>query len=176
VTAVEAAGGHSDADVLRYAAAVERGSEHPLAEAVIAAADARGLQVPAVSEFAAVPGQGVSGIVDAHRIVLGNVEMLRERGIDGSALAPRADALRQHGQTVLLAAIDGRIAGVIAVADPIRPSAAEMVSRLKAEGLRLLMLTGDHHATAAAIANELGLDDFRAEVTPAAKRDIVAEL
>ncbi|MGE5244985.1 MAG: heavy metal translocating P-type ATPase [Betaproteobacteria bacterium] len=176
VTAVETGAAIADAELLRLAAAVERGSEHPLAAAIVKAAEARALAIPAVIDFTAVPGKGVSGRVDGHALVLGTVEMMRAHGIEAGAFGSRADELRREGQTVLLVAIDGRVAGLIAVADRIRPSTPEAVRSLRADGVRVVMLTGDNRATAAAIARQLGIDDVRAEVLPGDKRAIVEDL
>src|SRR5712692_6466507 len=176
VTAVEVAAGWTADDVLRLAAAVERGSEHPLAGAIVGAADAQHLPLPAVTEFTSTTGKGVSGRVEGRRIDLGNIELMRARGIDPRPLAERADARRQEGQTVLLVAIDRMAAGLIAVADPIRASAADAIRALKDEGVRLVMLTGDNRVTAAAVASRLGIDDVRAEVLPADKARVVADL
>ena len=168
--------GVNDQGLLRLAAAVERGSEHPLASAILKAAGTRGIAIPPATDFATTTGRGVSARVEGRRVDLGTLELLESRQVDPSALAARADALRQDGQTVLFVAIDDRIAGIIAVADPIRPSTAEAVRLLKEDGLRLVMLTGDSRITAAAIASRLGIDDVRAEVLPAGKRAVVEEL
>jgi Cu+-exporting ATPase len=176
LTAIDVAGAWVADDVLRLAAAVERGSEHPLAAAIVGEADARHLTLSAVTEFQSTTGKGVSGRVDGRHVDLGNVELMRSRGVDAGALLERADARRREGQTVLLVAIDGALAGVIAVADPIRPSADEAVRALKAEGISIIMLTGDNRLTADAIARQLGIDDVRAEVLPGDKRAIVEEL
>jgi len=176
VTAVEVTAGSTEDDLLRLAAAVERGSAHPLAAAIVAAASSRGIQIPAVSDFASTAGKGVSGRVEGHRVDLGNLELLKARGIDPGDLAARADALRAGGHTVLIVAVDDRALGLVAAADSIRPSAAEAVRLLKAGGLKVIMLTGDNRVTAAAIASQLGIDDVRSEVLPNEKRDVVAEL
>ncbi len=176
VTAVEPAAGMTEADVLRLAAGVERGSAHPLASALVAAAEARGLGIPAVSRFMSTTGKGVSGVVEGRAVDVGTSEFLSGVGVDVAALAPAADAHRRGGQTSLLVAIDGRAAGVIAVADTIRPTTPDAVRTLKADGLRVVMLTGDNRATAEAIASELGIDDVRAEVLPGDKRAVVEEL
>jgi len=154
VTAVNAAEGFAEVDVLRLAAGVERGSAHPLASAVIAAAEARGLPIPAVSRFISTTGKGVSGVIDGHAVDVG-----------------RAD-----GEGSLQGAIDGRVAGTITVADSIKSTSAEAVAMLKADGLTIVMLTGDNRATARAIASQLGIEDVRAEVLPADKRNVIAEL
>jgi Cu+-exporting ATPase len=176
VTAIEATAGWRDDDLLRLAAAVERGSEHPIASAIVKAANARGIPVPRAEDFASTPGRGVTARVDGARVDLGNLAMLKARGIDPGPLAARADALRHDGQTVLLVAVDGRAAGLIGIADAVRPSTAEAVRLLKQDGLRLVMLTGDNRVTAAAIASRLSIDDVRADVLPADKRNVVAEL
>ena len=177
VTTIEAAaGGPGEQELLRFAAAVERGSEHPLANAILKAAAARAIAIPPATEFAATIGRGVTARVEGRRVDLGTLDLLVSRQIDPGALAQRADALRKDGQTVLLVAIDDHAAGLIAVADPIRPSTAEAIQMLKADGLRLVMLTGDSRITAAAIALRLGIDDVRAEVMPDGKRRVIEEL
>ena len=132
--------------------------------------------MPRAEDFASTPGSGVTARVDGARVDLGNLEMLKARGIDPGPLAARADAWRQEGQTVLLVAVDNRAAGLIAVADAIRPSTAEAVRLLKQDGLRLVMVTGDNRVTGATIASRLGIDDVRADVKPADKRAVVAAL
>ena len=166
----------NDQELLRLAAAVERGSEHPLASAILKAAGTRGIAIPPATDFATTTGRRRERA--RRRTPRGSrtLELLESRQVDPGALAARADALRQDGQTVLFVAIDDRVAGVIAVADPIRPSTAEAVRLLKEDGLRLVMLTGDSRITAAAIASRLGIDDVRAEVLPAGKRAVVEEL
>ena len=183
VTLVEAlvppGDGASESDILRLAAAVERGSEHPLASAIVAGATARGVSIPQGSDFVSTTGQGVSAQVEGKRVDLGNLSLMQARGIGAAGLAPlaaRADALRADGHTVLIVAVDGRAVGLIAVADPIRPSAADAVRDLKAEGLRLVMLTGDNRVTAEAIARRLGLDDVRADVRPEDKQRAIQQL
>jgi Cu+-exporting ATPase len=176
VTALETAPGMADVELLRLAASVERGSAHPLASAIVREAELRGLTLPAVSRFISTSGQGVSGLVDGHAVDVGSASFLNGLGVDISALAAGADAYRQSGQTALLVAVDGRAAGAFAVADALRPSSAEAVRLLKAEGLSIVMLTGDSQSTAEAIASQLGIDDVRAQVLPGGKRDVVAEL
>jgi Cu+-exporting ATPase len=176
VTAIDAAPGWSEQDVLRYGAAVERGSEHPLASAIIAAADARRIDVPRAVDFASTPGKGVGAIVDGHRVELGNAEFARAHGVNLSAAGDRADRMRQQGNTVLVVSVDGSFAGSIAVSDPIRPTTPAAVRMLREDGLHIVMLTGDHRATAESIAAQLGIDDVRADVLPDQKREVVAEL
>jgi Cu+-exporting ATPase len=180
LTAIELAGSWAEDDVLRLAAAVERGSEHPLAAAIVGAADARGLGFgetrPVVSDFRSVTGKGVSARAEGRAVDLGTVELMRERGVDAAPLAAHADARRREGETVVFVAIDGVLAGMIAVADPIRPSALEAVRALEAERVSVIMLTGDNRVTANAIARQLGIAEVRAEVLPGAKRAVVEEL
>ncbi len=167
VVAVGADSGFAEADVLRFAAAVERGSAHPLASAVIAAAESRALTIAPVSRFISTAGKGVSGVVEGHAIDVGTADFV------GRAAELPASA---QTQTTLFVAVDGRAAGTIAVADTVRQTTAEAVSMLKADGVHIVMATGDRRATAEAIAAQLGIDDVRAEVLPAGKRDVVAEL
>jgi len=176
VTAIDATSGRNEDEVLRLAAAVERGSEHPLAAAIVAAAEARRIPIPAVADFHSTTGRGVSGLVDGRRVDLGNVELMNARGVAIDTLSARADARRRDGQTVLAVAIDGQAAGLIAIADQIRSSTREAIDALKHDGLRIVMLTGDTRATADAIAKRLGIDDVFAEVLPADKREVVARL
>jgi P-type Cu+ transporter len=168
--------GTSDEELLRLAAAVERASEHPLAAAVVAAARDRGLSVPEAQHFASVTGRGVEGEVEGQRVLLGSAAFLSERGVDADAAAVRAEDLRKDGQTVLFAAVEGRFAGLLGVADPVRGSTPEALKRLRAEGLRVIMLTGDNRTTAEAVARKLGIDEVHAEVLPADKSAVVRRL
>jgi P-type Cu+ transporter len=176
VTAIEAAGGWDDVGLLRLAAAVERGSEHPLGAAIVGAAEAQRIPIPPAAGFQSTTGKGVSGVVDGHRVDLGNLELMKALGIEIVALSARADAWRQDGQTVLVVAIDGQAAGLIAVADRIRASTPDAIDELKRDGLRIVMLTGDTRATAGAIAKRLGIVDVFAGVLPGDKRDVIARL
>jgi Cu+-exporting ATPase len=176
LTAVDVATGWNEAEVLRLAAAVERGSEHPLAAAILDAASERRIPIPAATEFVSLTGRGVSARVEGRRVDLGSLELMRERGVEPGPLAASADARRKEGQTVLLVAVDGGVAGAIAVADPIRPSAADAVRALQDDGVHIVMLTGDNRVTADAVARTLGLDDVRAEMLPANKQAAVADL
>jgi P-type Cu+ transporter len=176
VTAIEPVDGWSDEDLLRHAAAVERGSEHPLASAIVAAAEERRVEIPAVAEFTSTTGRGVTGRVGGRRVDVGSVAFLKMRDVDVGPLATSADSRRQHAQTVLAIAIDGRLAGTIAVADPIRSTTRDAIQQLRKAGLTIVMLTGDNRVTADAIARQLGIDDVRAEVAPADKRDAVIAL
>jgi Cu+-exporting ATPase len=176
VTAVDTAAGMSDVELLRLAASVERGSAHPLASAIVREAELRRIDLSAVSRFMSTSGRGVSGLVDGHAVDVGSASFLDALGVDASAFTQRTEVHRHSGQTTLLVAVDGRAAGAVAVADALRPSAAEAVRQLKAEGLSIVMLTGDNEETAKAIASQLGIDDVRAQVLPGGKRDVVAEL
>ena len=176
VVAVEVASGFTEQDVLQLAAGVERGSAHPLASAIVGAAEARGLSIPSVSRFMSTTGKGVSGLVNGRAVDIGTAEFLIGLSVATEPLTAAAETHRRGGQTVLMIAVDGKAAGVVAVADAIKSTTAEAVRLLKADGLSIVMLTGDNRATAQAIASQLGIDDVRAEVLPGDKRDIVAEL
>jgi len=166
----------SDDDVLRFAAALERASEHPLAAAIVAGARDKGLTVPAAGDFQSLTSRGVIGAVDGHRILLGNAALMQENTIDVGPLARDADRRRQEGQTVMFLAVDGTAAGTIGVADPIKPSTEEAIRLLHADGLRLVMLTGDNRHTAAAVAATLKIDEVIADVLPDQKRDVIRRL
>ena len=176
LTSVVTAPGVSEATVLGLAASLEQGSEHPLAAAIVAGARARDVALATSTDFASITGKGVAGRASGHEVVLGNVKLLEERGIDPGALAQEADALRRDGATVLYAAVDGRAAGLLAVSDPVKASAAEALRLLRAAGVRVVMLTGDSRVTAAAVARTLGIDDVVAEVLPDEKAQAVARL
>jgi Cu+-exporting ATPase len=176
VTAVVPAGGWTEQEVLRLAASVERASEHPLAAAIVAAAGERGLQLAEVRDFDSPVGRGALGTVEGRRIVLGNADIATEQGIDVASLAGEADRLRQDGATAIFAAVDGKAVGVIAIADPVRPTTAAAVDRLKADGVRIVMLTGDNRTTALAVGRRLGIDEVEAEVLPDQKSAVVQRL
>jgi Cu+-exporting ATPase len=170
VTAVIPADGSSDAeDLLRLAAAAEIGSEHPLGEAIVRAARERGLDLPAATAFMSIGGRGVRATVDGHALVIGNASLMTGQGIDTRALDARVAELARAGQTPMFVARDNAIAGLIAVADTLKPESREAVAELKALGLDVLMLTGDNRATAAAVAAEVGIDHVLAEVLPEEK-------
>jgi len=174
LTAVEAAPGHDADTMLRLAAGLERASEHPLAAAVLAGAQERGVKVPEASDFEAIPGRGVRGRIEGREVAIGSAAFLASLGADASALADRVAALRAEGATVVLVAVDGAPAGLLAVADPVKESAPEAVRALHAEGLRIVMVSGDARATAEAVARRLGVDEVVAEVLPQQKADVVA--
>jgi Cu+-exporting ATPase len=165
-----------ETEILRLAASVERGSEHPLAGAVVHAAETRGVPLATASGFQSKTGRGVFAIVDGRKVILGNQKFIEEIGIGSPVAFQRAEQLRSEGQTVMFVAVDARIAGLIGVADPIKPSAREAIGLLRREGIQVIMLTGDSKTTAAAVASQLGLDDVRAEVLPEQKGKVIQEL
>ncbi|MFN0044524.1 MAG: heavy metal translocating P-type ATPase [Alphaproteobacteria bacterium] len=173
VTAIVAGPGFAEDDILRLAASVERASEHPLASAIVAAAAARGLAMAPVAAFDSPVGRGVHGTVENRRIALGNAKFLHAQGIDVAPLAGSAEALRQDGATVIFAGIEGKLAGVIAIADPVKPSTPAALAALKAMGVRVVMLTGDNWTTAKAVASRLGIDEVEAEILPEQKTELV---
>jgi Cu+-exporting ATPase len=170
---VEPAAGSTAAELLRLAASLERGSEHPLAAAIVAGAEERGLQFSKVEAFDSHTGRGVSGVADGHRVALGNRALLEELGVDGGDLGARAEALGADGQTVMYVVLDGHPAGLLGVTDPIKDTTPEAIRHLHAEGLRVVMLTGDSRTTAEAVARKLGIDDVVAEVLPDGKVEVV---
>jgi Cu+-exporting ATPase len=176
VVALRTAPSFAENDVLRLAASLERASQHPLGAAIVNAAKERNLSLADVRDFDAPVGKGVSGNVEGRRLVIGNARMLNEAGIDVDALAADAHALRQEGATAMFIAIDGKAAGVIAVADPIKSTTPGAIAALKAEGIRVVMLTGDNATTAKAVAAKLGITEVEAEVLPEDKSDVVREL
>ncbi|UUP15958.1 Copper-transporting P-type ATPase [Nitratireductor thuwali] len=163
-------------DLLQLAASLERGSEHPLAEAIVAGAQAEGLKTSPSQDFEAVTGKGVSGRISGKRVALGNRSMMADLGIDVSRLMARAEALQAEGKTAMYVAVDGKAGGLIAVADPIKETAAEAVRALHDLGLRIIMATGDNARTARAVAAKLGIDEVRTDVLPEDKKQIVDDL
>jgi Cu+-exporting ATPase len=173
---VQPAEGFTEDEVLRLAAGLERGSEHPLADAVVRGAADRGLSVPEVRDFRSVTGKGVAGTVEGRRVLLGNTRLLTDEGVEWQELQPQETGTPSEVQTVVLVAINGRYAGLIAVRDPVRETTPEAVRLLHADGLRLVMLTGDRRGTAEAVARELGIDEVHAEVLPEQKEEVVRRL
>ncbi len=167
----------SDDELVQITAGLERASEHPLAAAIVRAAEERQLTIPSAFDFQSETGRGVSGVVNGHRVVLGTAPMLESQGIPVAALRERRAELAARGQTVVFAGIDGELAGALGIVDPVKASTAEAIRKLQADGLQIVMVTGDSQATAEAVASELGLslEDVVAEVLPADKRRIVAE-
>jgi Cu+-exporting ATPase len=168
--------GFTEADVLATVAGLESGSEHPLASAVLAGARERGLQLAETESFEALTGRGVTGTVGGRTVTFGNARLMQEANLDPTTIADRMETLRRSGKTVMLAAIDGRLAGIIAVADPVKPAARQAVALLKTAGLRIIMLTGDNAVTARAVADQLGIDAVHADVLPADKAAIIQRL
>jgi Cu+-exporting ATPase len=167
--------GVSEEELLRAVASLERASEHPLGAAIVTGAEQRGVGLVEVKEFASVTGKGVSGVVDGRRVAVGTQALLREEGVEASALEERAEAMRRDGQTVMLVAMAGRAVGVIAVADPVKSTSAEVVKELKESGLSIVMVTGDNRTTAQAVASRLGIA-FEAEVSPQGKAEVIQRL
>ncbi len=176
VTAIVAAPGVDDETVLALAAALERSSEHPLAAAIVTAAAARGIAIEEAADFQSLTGKGVTGTVSGRVVALGNAKLMEDLGIDLGNLQARADELRREGATALFAAVDGQAAGVIAIADPVKASTPAALDALRAEGIRIVMLTGDNRTTALAVAKKLGIDEIEAEVLPEDKHQVVRRL
>jgi Cu+-exporting ATPase len=176
LTDVIAASAFDERTVLTFAACLEAASEHPLAHAVLEGAKARQITPSDVDAFAAITGQGVRGNVDGKAIALGNTRLMQAVGADVEPIAGKADALRRQAKTVIFLAIEGRLAGLIAVQDPIKTGAKDTLAALHAEGLRIVMLTGDNQATAQAVAGELGLDEVHAGQSPESKSAWIAQV
>ncbi|NOT40085.1 MAG: heavy metal translocating P-type ATPase [Alphaproteobacteria bacterium] len=176
VVAIETVGGAARDDLLRFAAALERSSEHPLAAAIVRAAEEAGVAIPSVTSFESVTGKGVTGTVEGRSVVIGNAKLLAGFNIATSALDAAADRLRAEGATAMYVAVDGAAAGIVAVADPIKQTTPDAIARLKAEGVRVVMLTGDNATTAGAVARKLGIDEVFADVLPEQKSAIVERL
>ncbi len=176
VISVVALPGRSEDELLRLVASVEQGSEHPLAAAVVGAAKDRGVALSAVDAFQAATGRGVSGRVDGRQVLTGNDGWLQENGISSAGLTQKAEEPRRNGQTVIFVAIDGQPAGLLGIADPIKSSANQALRDLRAEGLRLVMLTGDSRATAEAVARSLGIEEYEAGVLPEKKAEVIQRL
>ena len=176
VTHVTASGGFDRDDVLRVAAAVERPSEHPLARAIVQAAENAGLVVAEVRDFDSTTGKGATGVVDDRRVVVGSSSFLLDHGMDTGPLTASADALRAEGATAIFVGVDGRVAAVVAIADPVKDTTADALHALRAEGIEIVMLTGDNRVTAEAVGARLGIERVEAEVLPDHKSDIVHQL
>jgi P-type Cu+ transporter len=173
VVAIVPAQGFDETEVLRLAASVERASEHPLAAAIVAAAAERRIELAAVLGFDSPTGKGVVGMVERRRIALGNAKFLAELGIATGSLDGEAERLRGDGATAIYLAVDGKLAGVIAIADPVKPTTSDALAALRADGIEIVMLTGDNRTTALAVARMLGIDDVDAEVLPEQKSAVV---
>jgi len=176
LVSVTALAGFTEAEVLRLAASLERGSEHPLAAAIVAGAEERKLTLTAARDFKSVTGQGVSGRVEGRAVALGNEQMMRALGVGIEAVSADADAQRKDGHTVMLVSVDARAAGLVGVADPIKASTPEALKMLQEDGVKIIVLTGDNRITAAAVAKKLGIDQVEAEVMPDQKATVVKRL
>jgi Cu+-exporting ATPase len=170
------ANGFDEKSVLHFGASIERGSEHPLASAIVKGAEERGISLTDVDGFESVTGKGVMGNIEGHKIALGNWKLLEDIGIDPGGLSQKAEAMRADGQTVMFITIDGKAAGLLCVADPIKETTPEAISALHKENIRIVMLTGDNRTTAGAVSKKLALDDVIAEVLPNQKADIIKRL
>jgi len=168
--------GHDENEVLRLAASLERGSEHPLAEAIVRGAEERGVSLADAADFEAITGKGVKGIVNGKAVALGNLKMMAELGLDGGPVDDTANARRDQGETVMFVVLDGAIAGLVSVADPVKEATPAALKALHALGFRIIMATGDNERTARAVAGRLGIDEIRAEVLPEDKARIIKEL
>lgn len=173
---IVAFGSTDEPTLLRFAASLERGSEHPLAAAVLAGAHERKIALLPVAGFISSPGKGAAGTVDGRRVVIGNAAMMTEQEVDTSAQDDRASSERNAGRTLLYVAVDGRLSGLLGVADPLRPNAADAIAALRRDGLRIVMLTGDHKSTADAIARKVAIDEVFANVLPNQKANVIGRL
>ncbi len=176
LTSVVVQNGMSETDLLSLAASLERGSEHPLAGAIVEGSRERGGKLFEVQDFRSVTGKGVAGTVDGRWVALGNRKLLEELNIQSGGLTERVEALRRQGETVMFVAVDGRPAGLLGVSDPVKASTPEAIRRLRDDGVRIVMLTGDSRSTAEAVAAKLGLDEVQAEVLPDQKGSVVKQL
>jgi Cu+-exporting ATPase len=168
--------GHDEAEALRLAASLERGSEHPLAEAIVRGAEARGVETAPAEDFEALTGMGVKGVVEGRAVALGNAKLLAEMGLEGGGSAEAADARRDQGETVMFVVVEGAVAGLVSVADPVKETTPDALKALHALGFRIIMATGDNARTAKAVAGRLGIDEIRADVLPEDKARIIREL
>jgi Cu+-exporting ATPase len=176
VAAVETVPGFDGKTLLRLIASIERASEHPLAAAIVAGAQERGVALATAEDFQSLTGKGVTGTIDGRKVAVGNAKLLEQLSVDAAALSSKADELRKGGQTVMYVAVDGKLAGLVGVADPIKASTAEAISLLHRSGVQVVMLTGDNRITAEAVAKQLGIDRIEAEVLPERKAEIVKQL
>ncbi len=168
--------GHDEAQVLRLAASLERGSEHPLAEAIVKGAEERGVDMADATDFEAITGKGVKGVVDGHAVALGNARLISDMGLDSGPLVDTANARRDEGETVMFVVLDGAISGLVSVADPVKETTPAALKALHELGFRIIMATGDNERTAKAVAGRLGIDEIRADVLPEDKSRIIKEL
>jgi Cu+-exporting ATPase len=176
VVAVQPAAGFDDGTVLSLSASLEQSSEHPLAAAIVASAKRRGLELKGVADFVSITGKGVTGTISGRKVAVGNAKLLHDLGVATDALERQADEARRDGATAMFVAIDGQPAGIVAVADPIKATTPAALANLRADGIRIVMLTGDNRTTAQAVASKLGITDIEAEVLPEQKNAIVRRL
>jgi Cu+-exporting ATPase len=176
LVSVQVGNGFAEDEVLRLAASLERASEHPLAEAIVQGAEERKIDLASTDQFESITGQGVTGTIDGRSVALGNIKLLQALSIDAQRLSADAEEARAQGQTVMIVAIDGKAAGLISVADPVKQSTPQAIQDLHAEGVEVVMLTGDNQTTAMAVAEKLGIDRVEAEVSPDQKAEIVRKL
>ncbi|MEW6409635.1 MAG: heavy metal translocating P-type ATPase [Nitrospirota bacterium] len=168
--------GFDEKPIIHFAASIERGSEHPLAAAIMAGANEKGIKLTDVENFKSVTGKGVMGKIDGHEVALGNHKLLDDIGIDPGELSQKAETMRREGQTVMFVSVDGKVVGLLGVADPIKETTPEAIEQLHQEGIRIVMLTGDNRTTAEAVSRKLGIDDVIAEVMPDQKSEVVKRL
>ena len=176
LVAVMPESGHDESEVLRLAASLERGSEHPLAEAIVSGAEDRGVELAKAEDFEAITGKGVKGVVDGKPVALGNAKLVADMGLDGGKFVEAANARRDDGETVMFVIIGTEIAGLVSVADPVKETTPDALKALHAEGFHIIMATGDNERTAKAVAAKLGIDEIRADVLPEDKANIIKEL
>ena len=176
LAALVAVPGQSEDEILRLAASLERGSEHPLAAAIVGGAEQKGLKLVETRDFRSITGKGVVGVVDGKRVALGNRKLLEELKVEPGDLLNQSDELRKDGQTVMYVVVDGAVAGLVGVADPVKQSTAEAIQMLHEDGIRIVMLTGDNRTTAEAVAKKLSIDEIQADVLPEQKGEVVKRL
>ena len=176
LVAIQPLGGFAEGDLLALAASIERASEHPLGHAIVQGALERGVVLQPVSDFRSITGKGIAGKAGNRSVAVGNAALLAELGVDAAGLLHPAEQLRADGQTVMFVAVNGKPAGLLGVADPVKPSTAEALRTLREEGVRVVMLTGDSRTTAEAVARKLGIEEFEADVLPARKGEVVKRL
>ena len=168
--------GHQEEEVLRLAATLEKGSEHPLAEAIVAGAEERGVALAKASDFQAITGKGVTGVVDGYTVALGNHRLVKDLGLDAGDLIEMANSRRDDGETVMFVVVDNALAGLVAVSDPVKETTPAALEALHKLGFRIIMATGDNERTARAVATKLGIDEIRADVLPEDKAAIIRDL
>jgi Cu+-exporting ATPase len=176
LTMVNTLGGMNEEEILQIAAGLERGSEHPLAAAVVQGALERGIVIPEAQDFRSITGKGVTGRLGGRSVALGNSALLQELGVDSTPFDAVAEQFRQQGATAMFVMVEGHLAGLLGVTDPIKETTPEAIELLHKEGIHVVMLTGDNHTTAAAIAKELGIDEFHAGVLPEQKGEVITKL